>query len=88
MGAKKMIREMGTMIDGLVRGLESIGKAVGDGERKRREDMVEGLKAERGNLSRMAEAGVRTNREATGVSGGGESAGALLLSQELLLSCV
>ena len=74
--AKKMIRAIGESIDQLARGLEGIAKAVGDGEKQRREDLVEGLKNERANLSRMAEAGVRTNREATGGSGAGEDSSA------------
>lgn len=71
--AKKMIRAIGESIDQLSRGLDGIAKAVGDGEKQRREDLIEGLRNERANLSRMAEAGVRTNREATGGSAAGES---------------
>jgi hypothetical protein len=50
----------------LARGLEVIGSAVGDGERKRRGEMVESLRNERADLGRMAEAGVRTSREVMG----------------------
>lgn len=72
--AKRLIREVGEKIDVLARGLESISAAVGDGEKKRRGEMVDGLRNERGDLSRMAEVGVRTNREGTNGSigtGGG-----------------
>jgi regulator of vacuolar morphogenesis len=68
--AKKLIREAGEKIDMLARGLEVIGSAVGDGERKRRGEMVESLRNERADLGRMAEAGVRTSREVMGGSSG------------------
>jgi len=58
--AKKTLREVGERVDGLERGLKGL-EGLGDGERKRREELVEGLKSERGDLQRMAEAGVRTS---------------------------
>lgn len=66
--AKRLIREVGDKIDILARGLEGIANAVGDGEKKRRGEMVDALRNERGDLSRMAEVGVRTNREPTSAS--------------------
>jgi len=74
--AKRLLREVGDKIDYLVRGLEKVGPSVGDGERKRREEMVEALKNERANLHRMAEVGVRTNRDGAGGSGSAAHASA------------
>jgi len=76
--AKRLLREAGEKIDMLSRGLERVGASVGDGEKRRREEMVEALKNERGNLNRMAEVGVRTNREGSGFAShsAGEGAGA------------
>jgi regulator of vacuolar morphogenesis len=58
--AKKILRDIMDRLDGLDRGLKEIGSVLGDGERKRREEMVESLRNERANLQRMVEAGVRT----------------------------
>ena len=66
--AKKLLREVGDKIGVLDKALGVIGKAVGEGERKRREEMVEGLRNERGDLQRMAEAGVRTMRDVSTAS--------------------
>ena len=76
-GAKRSLREVGEKIDILARGLESIAGAVGDGERRRREEMVDALRGERADLMKMAETGVRTAREGlAGGSGFGGSTGA------------
>ncbi|ORX34639.1 Phox homologous domain-containing protein [Kockovaella imperatae] len=61
--AKKMLRDVGERIDALSQALGDISKSIGEGERKRREEMIEGLKNERGDLQRMADAGVRTIRD-------------------------
>jgi regulator of vacuolar morphogenesis len=45
---------------GLEVGLKSLD-GLGEGERRRREEMVESLKAEKGDLIRMVEAGVRSS---------------------------
>jgi regulator of vacuolar morphogenesis len=74
--AKRLLREVGDKIDMLGRGLDKIGSAVGDGEKKRREEMVEALKNERANLNRMAEVGVRTNRDGGGSGFASHSSGA------------
>ena len=68
--AKKLLRDVGDRVDGLERGLKEVMGGLGDGEKKRREEMVQGLRAERANLQRMAEAGVRTtfNRDASTTS--------------------
>lgn len=60
--AKKLLREVGERVEGLEKGLvRVVGKTLGEGEKRRREEMLEGDKAERGNLQRMAEAGIRTS---------------------------
>jgi regulator of vacuolar morphogenesis len=64
--AKRLLKEAGTRLDGL----ESVlpGMKVGDGEKRRREEVVDNLKVERDNLRRMIDAGVRTNRDPTNTS--------------------
>jgi len=59
--AKRLLKEASGRLDGL----ESVlaGLKVGDGEKRRREEVVDNLKVERENLRRMIDAGVRTNRE-------------------------
>lgn len=61
--AKRYLKEVGTRVEGLEKGLNFLaGNGIlGEGEKKRREEMVETLKNERANLTRMAEAGVRAN---------------------------
>ncbi|ORY34337.1 Phox homologous domain-containing protein, partial [Naematelia encephala] len=66
--AKKLLREVGERVDGLEKGLGETSKSLGEGEKARREELVEAVRSERGNLQRMAEAGVRTsgfNRDTT-----------------------
>ncbi|KAK4685564.1 regulator of vacuolar morphogenesis, partial [Tremellales sp. Uapishka_1] len=58
--AKKYLKEVGTRADGLEAALKTLND-LGDGEKRRREELVEGIKNERDNLSRMAEAGVRSS---------------------------
>lgn len=69
--AKKVLRETGERVDGLERGLGAV-RGLGAGEKKRREELVLALRGERGDLQRMAEAGVRTafarEREAQGTT--------------------
>ena len=65
MEAKKLLREVGDRVLGLERGLGGIAGGLGEGEKRRREEMVEGVKAEWGNLQRMAEAGIRSTASAT-----------------------
>jgi regulator of vacuolar morphogenesis len=59
--AKRLLKEASNRLDGL----ESVlaGLKVGDGEKRRREEVVDNLKVERENLRRMIDAGVRTNRD-------------------------
>ena len=59
-GARKLLKDGGTRLEGLEKGLGEL--KLSDGEKARRDEMVEVLRAERGNLVRMADAGVRTNR--------------------------
>ncbi len=58
--AKRLLREVGERVEGLEQGLRGLG-GLGEGERRRREEMGEGVKVERGNLQRMTEAGVRSS---------------------------
>ena len=67
--AKKLLREVGDRVETLERGLKEIEKGLGEGEKRRRQEMLDGIRVERGDLQRMAEAGVRTNRD----TGGGSS---------------
>jgi regulator of vacuolar morphogenesis len=76
--AKRLLKDVGIRLEGLEKGLTAIGSTggLGDGEKRRREEMVENMKAERGNLQRMAEAGVRTSgfsRPGIGDAGGGSA---------------
>lgn len=59
--AKRLLKELSGRLDGLETALG--GLKVGDGEKRRREEVVENLKVERDNLRRMIDAGVRTNRD-------------------------
>jgi regulator of vacuolar morphogenesis len=59
--AKKLLKEVGSRADGLEKALPSLGSNLGEGEKRRREELLEGIKTEQGNLSRMAEAGVRAS---------------------------
>jgi len=59
--AKKLLREVGDRVEGLEKGLGGTAGGIGEGEKRRREEKVEGVKEERGNLQRMAEAGVRSS---------------------------
>lgn len=69
--AKRLLREVGDRVEGLEKGLSLIAGGLGEGEKRRREEMVESVKVERGNLQRMAEAGVRSsgfNRDSSSAS--------------------
>jgi regulator of vacuolar morphogenesis len=68
--AKRLIRDVGDKIDVLARGLDVIAAAIGDGEKNRRGEMLDALRNERGDLSRMADVGVRTNRDGAGIAPG------------------
>ncbi|WWD22381.1 hypothetical protein CI109_106872 [Kwoniella shandongensis] len=57
--AKRTLKEVETRIGVLETGLKGLVGSLGEGERKRREEMVEGLRVEKLNLGRMAEAGVK-----------------------------
>jgi regulator of vacuolar morphogenesis len=59
--AKRLLKEASSRLDGLEGALGSL--KVGDGEKRRREEVVDNLKVERENLRRMIDAGVRTNRD-------------------------
>lgn len=59
--AKRLLKELSARLDGLDTGLGKTGTGLGEGEKRRREEMVENLRAERDNLQRMADAGVRTS---------------------------
>ena len=59
--AKKLLREVGDRVEALEQALNTISAGLGEGEKRRREELVESVRAERGNLQRMAEAGVRTS---------------------------
>lgn len=87
MEAKRFLKELGVRLDGLEKGLGRL-TGLGDGEKRRREEMIEGLKVEKGNLTRMAEAGVRasgfgsaTSGSAgtdSGIGGGGSGGGGVM----------
>lgn len=62
--AKRLLRDAEARIAGLERALGAATGGLGEGEKRRREEMCENLRAERGNLQRMAEAGVRTSAAA------------------------
>jgi regulator of vacuolar morphogenesis len=58
--AKRTLRDVAPRIEALDKALGSVGmKGLGEGERRRREEMVESMRGERDGLLRMAEAGVR-----------------------------
>jgi regulator of vacuolar morphogenesis len=59
--AKRLLKEASQRLDSLEGVLG--GLKVGDGEKRRREEVVDNLKVERENLRRMIDAGVRTNRD-------------------------
>ncbi|KIR55065.1 hypothetical protein I315_02302 [Cryptococcus gattii Ru294] len=69
--AKRHLKEVGNRLEILGKGLTQL-RDIGEGEMRRREELVEGLKVERESLSRMAEAGVRS---APSLSGNGTTAG-------------
>lgn len=64
--AKRLLRDLGPRLDRLEKELQGGKGNIGEGEMRRREEMVENLKAERASLSRMAEAGVRAGSSAGG----------------------
>jgi regulator of vacuolar morphogenesis len=64
--AKRLLKEASNRLDGLEGVLG--GLKVGEGEKRRREEVVDNLKVERENLRRMIDAGVRTNRDPTSTS--------------------
>ncbi|KAL7418864.1 hypothetical protein Q5752_006548 [Cryptotrichosporon argae] len=77
--AKRQLRDVGARFGALEHALEA-GKAqaqLGEGERRRREDMLEAVRAEYAGLLRTAEAGVRTARpdHGAGLSAGPGSGG-------------
>lgn len=65
--AKKLLKEASLRLVGLDKALGGL-KGLGEGEKRRREELVEGLKGERDNLSRMADAGVRTSQAGQGAT--------------------
>ncbi|KAI9635919.1 uncharacterized protein MKK02DRAFT_36914 [Dioszegia hungarica] len=75
--AKRLLRDLGPRVDRLEKELGGLKGGLGEGEKRRREEMVENLRAERGSLTRMAEAGVRAGGGGSGFSrasgGGGDS---------------
>jgi regulator of vacuolar morphogenesis len=64
--AKRLLKDLSGRLDGLELALK--GLKVGDGEKRRREEVVENLKVERDNLRRMIDAGVRTARDTSSTS--------------------
>ncbi|WVQ76295.1 hypothetical protein IAR50_005960 [Cryptococcus sp. DSM 104548] len=67
--AKRHLKEVDGKLELLENGLKGL-QGLGEGEVRRREELVEGLKVERQSLGRMAEAGVRTAAPAGGAAGG------------------
>ncbi|WVQ93852.1 hypothetical protein IAU59_000930 [Kwoniella sp. CBS 9459] len=67
--AKRTLKDIDTRISVLEGALG--GLKLGEGEKKRREEMVDSLKVEKSGLGRMAEAGVRTNLGLGPSAGGG-----------------
>jgi regulator of vacuolar morphogenesis len=57
--AKRLLRDLGPRVDRLEKELSDLKSGLGEGEKRRREEMVENLRAERGSLTRMAEVGMR-----------------------------
>lgn len=64
--AKRLLKDLSGRLDALEAALG--GLKVGDGEKRRREELVENFKVERDNLRRMIDAGVRTARDTTSTS--------------------
>lgn len=64
--AKRLLKDLSGRLDGLEAALG--GLKVGNGEKRRREELVENLKVERDNLRRMIDAGVRTARDTSTTS--------------------
>lgn len=58
--AKRSIKDLKTRLQGLEKGLPLV-EGLGQGERSRREGMVDSLKDEAANVEKMAEAGVRVS---------------------------
>jgi regulator of vacuolar morphogenesis len=73
--AKRLLKELSARLDGLDTGLGRTGTGLGEGEKRRREEMVENLRAERDNLQRMADAGVRTSAASAAFSSRGNDTG-------------
>jgi regulator of vacuolar morphogenesis len=76
--AKRLLKELSARLDGpdgLDAGLGKTGTGLGEGEKRRREEMVENLRAERDNLQRMADAGVRTSAASAAFSNRGNDTG-------------
>lgn len=71
--AKRLLRDLGPRLDRLEKELGTLKVGLGEGEKRRREEMVENLKAERGSLTRMAEAGVRAGGGGSGFNRGSSS---------------
>jgi regulator of vacuolar morphogenesis len=64
--ARKLIRDAGPRIDALAEALDTPAvSSLGDGERRRRDDLVAALRTEHANLLRQAEAGYRPPRNMT-----------------------
>lgn len=64
--AKRHLKDLSGRLDGLDAALG--GLKIGEGEKRRREEVLENLKVERDNLRRMIDAGVRTNRDPSSTS--------------------
>ncbi|WWC58069.1 uncharacterized protein I303_100604 [Kwoniella dejecticola CBS 10117] len=64
--AKKILKDLSSRIDILENALG--GLALGEGEKKRREEMIDQLRVEKNSLGKMAEVGVRTNLTSSGFS--------------------
>jgi regulator of vacuolar morphogenesis len=85
--ARKALRDAGPRIDTLEQALEMPAlQALGDGERRRRSDLVQALRSEHANLLRTAEAGVRratppSSGASTPMPGGLNSAGSSGMQQ-------
>ncbi|WVQ80351.1 hypothetical protein IAT38_002456 [Cryptococcus sp. DSM 104549] len=77
--AKKVLKEVDGRLDVLEKGLKEL-KGIGEGEKRRREEMAGGLRVEKDGLVRMAEAGVRvtgsSSSASNSASGGFSGAGA------------
>ncbi|EIW73286.1 hypothetical protein TREMEDRAFT_37265 [Tremella mesenterica DSM 1558] len=73
--AKRLLKEVSVRLSNLEKGLISLS-GLGEGENRRREELIEGLKAERDNLNRMSETGIRTSgsnfSSSAGISSGGK----------------